>query len=249
VSVGVLVLAKAPVPGLAKTRLAATVGAGPASELAAAALLDTLDTVRGWAPEGRRLVALTGDLAAAARGDEITAGLQGWAVVPQRGDTFAARLVHAHHDAADLWGPEVAVIQIGTDTPQLTCHDLQALADGLGHSQPSDQQIGSADGTEEAAVGDTTHLDAVLGPATDGGWWGLATRRAGYVDGLADVAMSTDQTAELTLSALRTAGARVMVAHPMSDVDVFTDALAVAQQAPNTGFALAVRALLVGAAA
>ena len=39
----VLVVAKAPVPGAAKTRLAATVGDRNAAELAAAALLDTID--------------------------------------------------------------------------------------------------------------------------------------------------------------------------------------------------------------
>ena len=45
VPVTVLVVAKAPVPGLAKTRLARTLGAEAAADLAAAALLDTLDAV------------------------------------------------------------------------------------------------------------------------------------------------------------------------------------------------------------
>ena len=45
VPVTVLVVAKAPVPGLAKTRLARTLGAETAADLAAAALLDTLDAV------------------------------------------------------------------------------------------------------------------------------------------------------------------------------------------------------------
>ena len=49
-----LVVAKAPVPGQAKTRLAASVGEQAAADIAAAALLDTLDAVaaapvqRGW---------------------------------------------------------------------------------------------------------------------------------------------------------------------------------------------------------
>ena len=41
-----LVVAKAPVPGLAKTRIAQTIGDDAAAELAAAALLDT--PRRGW---------------------------------------------------------------------------------------------------------------------------------------------------------------------------------------------------------
>ena len=40
-----LVVAKSPVPGLAKTRLAATLGNAAAADIAAAALLDTLDAV------------------------------------------------------------------------------------------------------------------------------------------------------------------------------------------------------------
>ena len=40
----ILVIAKAPVPGLAKTRLGAAVGMDVAAELAAAALLDTVRT-------------------------------------------------------------------------------------------------------------------------------------------------------------------------------------------------------------
>ena len=43
--VTLLVVAKAPEPGRAKTRLAATVGERVAAEIAAAALLDTLDAV------------------------------------------------------------------------------------------------------------------------------------------------------------------------------------------------------------
>src|SRR6478672_3319507 len=45
IPVVVLVVAKAPVPGQAKTRLAAGVGDQAAAEIAAAALLDTLDAV------------------------------------------------------------------------------------------------------------------------------------------------------------------------------------------------------------
>ena len=47
VRAAVVVLAKAPVPGVAKTRLAAVVGDRRAADLAAAALLDTLESCRG----------------------------------------------------------------------------------------------------------------------------------------------------------------------------------------------------------
>jgi len=80
-----LVVAKAPVAGLAKTRLAAGVGPETAAELAAAALLDTLDAVRR-VDATAHVVALTGDLDLAPRADELHDMLAGFVVVPQRGD-------------------------------------------------------------------------------------------------------------------------------------------------------------------
>jgi glycosyltransferase A (GT-A) superfamily protein (DUF2064 family) len=83
-----LVVAKAPVAGLAKTRLAAGeggVGDVAAADLAAAALLDTLEAATD-AP--RRVVAMTGDIAAAERSQELREVLADWVVVPQRGEGF-----------------------------------------------------------------------------------------------------------------------------------------------------------------
>jgi len=57
--VALLIVAKAPIPGLAKTRLAATLGDVAAADIAAAALLDTLDAVSAT-PVARRVVAMTG---------------------------------------------------------------------------------------------------------------------------------------------------------------------------------------------
>lgn len=109
-----LVVAKAPEPGRAKTRLAASVGDRVAAEIAAAALLDTLDAVAG-APVAARVVALTGDLDRAASADDIRRRLASFAVIAQRGDDFAARLANAHADASSDGLP---VLQIGMDTPR-----------------------------------------------------------------------------------------------------------------------------------
>ena len=84
IPVSVLVVAKAPVPGLAKTRLAAGVGHDAAADIAAAALLDTLDAVAG-SPVAARVVTLTGNLDDAKRSSEIRSRLADFIVVPQRG--------------------------------------------------------------------------------------------------------------------------------------------------------------------
>lgn len=123
----VLVMAKAPVAGRVKTRLAAVVGAESAACLAAAALLDTIEACRAAGAEGH--LSLAGDLRDAVRGSAIAAALDGWTVTPQRGSGLAERLVHAHLDAGP--GP---VVQVGMDTPHLTAAALAEVADRLaGH--------------------------------------------------------------------------------------------------------------------
>lgn len=168
----VLVVAKAPVPGLAKTRIAATIGDEPAARLAAAALLDTLTTAT--ALDWPVVVAMTGDLDAAVRRDEIAEAVRSFRVLPQRGASFGERLAHAHLDADDGHG----VVQVGMDTPQLLVSDY-------------------------LDAGRTVELGTrVLGPAADGGWWllGLPDPREAGV--LPDVSMSRDDTADLTEAAL-----------------------------------------------
>jgi hypothetical protein len=190
----VLVVAKAPVPGLAKTRLAASFGADGAAELAAAALLDTLTAVAATDVTAR-IVALTGDLSSGRRSEEIGALLAGFTVIPQRGDTFAERLCAAHADAAALAGGPV--LQIGMDTPQITA---ALLGDAL------------------AALARPA-VDAVLGPATDGGWWALGLTRPEQARVLLGVPLSRSDTGEATQAALRRAGTTVARLPTLTDVD------------------------------
>jgi rSAM/selenodomain-associated transferase 1 len=208
VSATVLVLAKAPVPGQVKTRLCPPATPGEAARIAAASLLDTLDTTRGRCT----VVALVGSLADAERRAEVRAALAHCRVVPQRGATFAARLVAAHADAGGS-GP---VIQLGMDTPQLD----EALLDEAGRA------LGSC--------------DAVLGPARDGGWWALGVHDPRHARVLAGVPMSTPDTGALTLRALHAAGLRVTLLPELSDVDTMEDAERVAAVAPGSRFAAAV---------
>ncbi|MGW5386724.1 TIGR04282 family arsenosugar biosynthesis glycosyltransferase [Nocardia sp. NPDC003963] len=213
--VALLVVAKAPVAGYAKTRLTPPLTPAQAARLAAAALLDTLDTV-GTCPVARRVVAFTGDLGAAERGDEIAAKLTEFEVIAQRGPCFAVRLANAHADAARAGLP---VLQIGMDTPQLSTRVLTEAARTL-------------------AAG----ADALLGPATDGGWWGLGLPDPRAARLLAQVPMSTARTGEHTRAVLRANGYRVATLPTFSDVDHYADALRVSADCSGR-FAAAVAAL------
>jgi rSAM/selenodomain-associated transferase 1 len=184
-----LVVAKAPVAGRVKTRLGAQVGMQAAAELAAGALLDTIATCASLFSDCH--LALDGDLEDAARADALRRSLVGWTVHRQRGAGLGERLAHAHADASGH-GPTV---QVGMDTPQLTTGDLQAVAHAASRG------------------------DAVLGPATDGGWWVLALSTPAAAGVLADVPMSQPDTFARTRTALTAVGQTVRVGHPLTDVD------------------------------
>lgn len=199
----VLVVAKAPVPGFAKTRLAATLGDEAAADLAAASLLDTLDAVASSSATAR-VVAMTGDLDRASRSDAIRARLADFVVVDQRGDAFGDRLAHAHADAAAASG--LPVLQIGMDTPQVTAALLDECATTLLASE------------------------AVLGMASDGGWWVLGVHDPVTANALRDVPMSRDDTGALTLAALEATGLDVALVATLTDLDTIDDLDAVRRE-------------------
>lgn len=130
----------------------------------------------------------------------------GWDVAPQRGDGLGERLAHAY---ADTRRDGQASLLVGMDTPQLTVELLTAAAGLLAGP-----------------------VDAVLGLATDGGWWGLGLREPAHGSALISVPMSTPRTGADTLAALRTAGLRVAMLPTLSDVDTAADAHAVAASCP-----------------
>jgi glycosyltransferase A (GT-A) superfamily protein (DUF2064 family) len=221
----VLIVAKAPVPGLAKTRLCPPLTHSGAADVAAAALLDTLEVAQRAVDGDRSRVVLsfTGSLAEAARRDELDNASGGCHLVAQRGDTFGERLANAHLDAAALSAGS-PVIQIGMDTPQST----------------PDQLI-------EAARVVADHQLGVIGDAGDGGWWLLGLPDASAARALTDVPMSRPDTGLLTRKALARSGVELADITALSDVDTWQDALEVASGHPDTRFADAVR--LHGAAA
>ncbi len=203
-----LVMAKAPVPGQAKTRLAADLGDDLAADLAAAALLDTLDAARDAFGVDHCRLALAGDLDRAQRGAEIREALAGWRVFAQHGDDFAARLAHAHGEVAGA-----PVVQVGMDTPQATPGQLAAVATALDDH------------------------DAVVGLADDGGWWVLGLRDPLDAVVLGPIPTSEPTTGRLTVAALRDRGLDVGLTGSLCDVDTLADGELAAAAAPETRFA------------
>jgi uncharacterized protein len=219
----VLIFAKAPEPGFVKTRLTPVASAVQAADIAATALLDTLDAVR--ASGCVALVAMSGDLGGALRSEAVRSQLSRTVQLSQRGDTFGDRLANAHLDARRVH-PEGPILQIGGDTPQVSPALLRDATEQL-----ASERLG------------TCRVDAVLGLATDGGWWALGVHNATDACVVRRVAPSRADTGVRTLEALRSRGLKVAMLPELRDVDTMPDARAVAAQIPSSRFARAVAAV------
>ena len=204
-----IVLAKAPVPGRVKTRLSPPATPQQAAALAAAALADTLAAARR-VPATEVVVALDGEPDAA-----LSAALAGTTVIAQCGGPLGERIAAAHADVARSV-PGACTVQIGMDTPQLDPDVLGRCLDVV--SRPGGP-------------------DALLGPATDGGWWALALRDPRHADLVRPVPASRADTGDRTRHALEAAGLRVGTLPELTDVDTMVDAHAVARVCPGSRFA------------
>jgi rSAM/selenodomain-associated transferase 1 len=140
---------------------------------------------------------------------ELDAVPDGFETIAQHGAGLGERLGHALVAAG---GPALVV---GMDTPQLRAADVARAAARL-------------------AGGD---VDAVLGPALDGGYWTIGLRRPDPA-AFAGVPMSTGRTCAAQERRLRQLGLSVGALPAMRDVDTIDDARAVALDAPDTAFAV-----------
>lgn len=202
----ILVFAKAPRPGECKSRLAATVGEPTAAQLAGAFLADTLETCQGLAQR----VVLLGNQPTAAEfwrgqadglrpsreeesGGDDESGEHGYRTQGQ--GTLGERLARAFAWAFAAGAP--GVIAIGADTPQIPATCL-TQADRL-------VSTGSA----------------VLGPATDGGYYLLGLPRGFPVAGAIFSApvWGEEQVAEVTARVLDEVGCPWSRLAPLTDID------------------------------
>ncbi len=149
-----------------------------------------------------------------APGSWLPAGIS---VLPQRGNGLDQRLAAAFTDAYAYADP-LPVLLIGMDTPQVTPELLSSAAELL---------LGEA-------------VDAVLGPAADGGYWALGLR-APDERLLHDVPMSSSRTGVEQLRRLWSTGRRVSMLPALVDVDTIEDARRVAAGIPRSRFARALQ--------
>ncbi len=191
---GVAILAKAPVPGLAKTRLAPAIGAAAAARMQRRFTLDTVHTAQA-AALGPVCLWCAPD--ASHRFFRALARRPGLALLPQPVGDLGTRMqaAVAQHFAQD---PQLPLLIVGTDCPALSPGHLQAAAHALAQH------------------------DAVAIPALDGGYVLLGLRRplAGVFDG---IAWSTDRVMAQTRERLRAAGAGWHELAALWDVDEAPD--------------------------
>ena len=196
--VHIVIVAKAPQAGFAKTRLIGALGAQGAADLARRMLAHALDSALGAdlgtvelcvtpAPGAPAWHALRKTLA-----DRVQWSDQG------SGD-LGVRMARAARRALDAGTP---VLLIGTDCPQLGSAQLHSAAAAL----------------QDSAVHADAALDAVLIPAFDGGYvlLGLARFDASLFEG---IAWSTASVAGETLHRLRQLGWRVQRQLMLHDID------------------------------
>lgn len=115
----------------------------------------------------------------------------GAALAEQEGPDLGARMAHAF---ARTLGPADRALVLGTDSPTLP------------------------PGLVDAALADLRDVDAVIGPACDGGYWGLGLRapQPALFEG---VPWGTDAVLRATLDRLAAAGLRTRVLPFWYDVD------------------------------
>ncbi len=138
----------------------------------------------------------------------------GFEVVPQVGGGLDARLAGAFDAAA------APALLVGMDTPQLTVELLSTAALAL-----------CGEGVE-----------AVIGPADDGGYWAIGLRRPRR-DAFIGVPMSVPDTAAAQRRRLSALGLHPTEVETLRDVDTIADAEAVAALCPDSRFAAALRSM------
>ncbi|MBD3292233.1 MAG: DUF2064 domain-containing protein [Armatimonadia bacterium] len=203
-----VLFAKPPLPGHAKTRLAEEIGAAQAARVAEALLRDTIglaESLTEQLGEDLKLV-----LAYTDRRDWFTPALSAdWRLIEQRGADLGERIENALEDLDP--GPQDRTLFIGMDCPQMPAERVQEAFDAL------------------------KDANAVLGPCDDGGYYLIGTR-GGVPEGLLQsVRWSTAEAMGDTVAALEAANMTVARLLPGYDVDTADDLQRLAREMAADG--------------
>jgi hypothetical protein len=190
----VIVFAKAPRPGLVKTRMCPPLTPEQAADLYGCMLDDVLEATAGWA-RGLGLECVLAAHPSDALIELADRAPVEFKVVAQRGGGLAARMDHAIREACA--GGFERVLLRGSDNPAMShAHLREALALLDRHA-------------------------AALTPDCDGGY-GLVAVRA-PIDGLFDHTMSSEGLLEATVDAARARGVEVALGAEAFDLDSIGD--------------------------
>lgn len=192
-----ILFAKMPLPGSAKTRLHSVMEPEEAAELYRCMLLDTLCKARRLSPFTSAMVCYEPQHGA----DEYFAAVsQGMEAVPQLGDGLGERMEHAF--GQQFGEGNYAVIIIGTDIPHLPeCYISDAFQ-----------------------VLDSPETDVVFGPAADGGYYLVGMKRL-HRELFAGIRWSTETVLEESREIAFSLGLRVSLLPLLHDVDTPQDLL------------------------
>ena len=190
----ILIYCKAPILGLVKTRLAASVGAeralGIYKELATAthqAVLPFKEVHWIFTPDSDEARSMTKEWVSRPE----------WTIRPQKNGDLGERLKEGFRIALT----QGSAMAIGTDCPYITSKDL--------HEADSVLQNGGEN-------------QLVIGPANDGGYW-LIGMNCFYPAIFENIPWSSESTFEVTLSRARELGLSIHLLRELSDVDTRED--------------------------
>lgn len=189
----VLVMAKAPQPGRAKTRLAVTIGDAAAATIARQLLDHTISQVVGCAATRIEYRLTPGPDHPAWHNIDFPAG----DLVDQGDGDLGSRMWHAVTSA--LTTSDIAIL-IGTDCPDLTTTALNTIISTF----------------------DDSTCDAVIVPALDGGYVALGLKHPDATI-FHDMPWSTGRVCQLTHDRLTAIGRQVSVLPALPDIDTAAD--------------------------
>jgi uncharacterized protein len=196
-----IIFAKAPIPGFAKTRLIPTLGREGSANLAYWLLQQSLYQAQAALQLG---CVQSLELCCSPNLSlwPINLDLPGWSISEQGTGDLGQRMGQAAQAALE----QSAVLLLGTDCPTLTAARI------------------------EQATAALAHLEAVLIPALDGGYTLLGLNRW-VPQIFSDMPWSTDQVAALTQQRLQAAQVPYSLLPPLRDIDEAEDLVDVPKEA------------------